>query len=202
MRNKKVLEMTSMAMFIAIIFVMALVPYLGYIQVFAISATIIHTPVIIGALFGGRKFGLGLGLAFGVSSFLVAIMRGATPFDLMFINPILSVLPRILFGLLIWYVYALLKRFMKTEVSAVFLTFLIASILHTILVMGTALLLTPFYEDVLGAELFNFILTALPLIALIEALFAALVGTPIVMRLMESNLFNRERQETLESINE
>ncbi len=202
MRDKKVLEMTSMAMFIAIIFVMALVPYLGYIQIFAVSATIIHTPVIIGALFGGKRFGLTLGFAFGVSSFLVAIMRGATPFDLMFINPILSILPRIIFGLLIWYVYALLARVIKSKVTLIFLTFILSSVFHTILVMGTAMILTPFYEDVLGSELFSFILTTLPLIALVETLFAAFVGTPIVMRLMESNLFSRERQDTIQSINE
>ncbi len=200
MRDKKVLEMTSMAMFIALIAVMALVPYLGFIQVFAISATIIHTPVIIGTLFGGRKVGLGLGLAFGLSSWIVAMMRASTPFDLMFLNPILSVVPRIIFGLSIWYIFVLVNRLVKNKTASIALTFVLSTLLHTVLVMGTALVLSPFYEEVLGEALFQFIITTLPAIALLEIVFATLVGTPIVMRLMQADLFNEQRQETLQQL--
>ena len=57
MRNTKTTELVLTALFAAIIIIMAFTP-LGYIPLVIINATIIHIPVILGALFCGFVFGL------------------------------------------------------------------------------------------------------------------------------------------------
>ena len=60
MRNNKTAELVLTALFAAIIIIMAFTP-LGYIPLVVINATIIHIPVILGALFCGPKKGGFLG---------------------------------------------------------------------------------------------------------------------------------------------
>jgi len=73
-KREQTRQMTILAMFIAIVAVLGLVPNglggtLGFIKIApTIEATIIHIPVLIGAALLGRKFGIYLGLAFGVIS--------------------------------------------------------------------------------------------------------------------------------------
>ena len=60
--------MVTTAAIAAIIVVMASVPFLGYIPLGFMNATIIHVPVIIGAILLGPKYGAFLGLVFGGTS--------------------------------------------------------------------------------------------------------------------------------------
>lgn len=69
MRNNKTAELVLTALFAAIIIIMAFTP-LGYIPLVVINATIIHIPVILGALFCGPKKGGFLGFIFGLTSFI------------------------------------------------------------------------------------------------------------------------------------
>ena len=69
MRNTKTAELVLTALFAAIIIIMAFTP-LGYIPLVVINATIIHIPVILGALFCGPKKGGFLGFVFGLTSFI------------------------------------------------------------------------------------------------------------------------------------
>ena len=66
--EKKVLDMSLAGIFTAIIIAMSVVPFLGYIPLGFMNATIIHVPVIIGAIILGPKYGAYLGLVFGVTS--------------------------------------------------------------------------------------------------------------------------------------
>lgn len=92
----------------AITVVLGLTP-LGFIPVGPAMATIMHIPVIIGAIMGGPVVGGFVGLIFGVSSYFNAIMR-PMPTSFVFLNPIVSVLPRILIGLVSAYVYKTFKN--------------------------------------------------------------------------------------------
>ena len=56
-KTAKTKELVLMAMFTAIIIAMAFVPYFGYIPLGFMNATIIHIPVIIGAIVLGPKKG-------------------------------------------------------------------------------------------------------------------------------------------------
>ena len=79
--EKKVLDMSLAGIFTAIIIAMSVVPFLGYIPLGFMNATIIHVPVIIGAIILGPKYGAYLGLVFGVTSLVKAtITPGVTSF--------------------------------------------------------------------------------------------------------------------------
>lgn len=69
MTKSKSYELVLTALFTAIIVIMAFTP-LGYIPLVVINATIIHIPVILGAIFCGPKKGAFLGFVFGLTSFI------------------------------------------------------------------------------------------------------------------------------------
>jgi len=100
---KNTKELVFLSMFSAIILMMSLIPNLGFILLFpGISITIIHIPVLVGVMIVSRKQAILLGLMFGLGSLFAALMRASTPIELAFINPLISVLPRILFA---WFAY-------------------------------------------------------------------------------------------------
>ena len=82
--EKKVLDMSLAGIFTAVIIAMSVVPFLGYIPLGFMNATIIHVPVIIGALLLGPKYGAYLGLVFGLTSPCDAYAYG----DLLCIQPL------------------------------------------------------------------------------------------------------------------
>jgi uncharacterized membrane protein len=132
-KKERIREMTILGLFIAIIVVMGMVPFLGFIPIFGLSATIVHIPVLIGAVLLGRKNGIILGLAFGV----VSLIRGATSvgFDFVFIFPWVSVLPRLIFGLIIYDVYRLFNKVIRVRIVALIVSFIVLSLIHSLLVL-------------------------------------------------------------------
>lgn len=66
-------------------------------------ATIMHIPAIIGAIMEGPMVGALIGLIFGVWS----LMRGGS---VMFADPIIAILPRVLIGIVSYYVYLPLRK--------------------------------------------------------------------------------------------
>lgn len=63
-RSASIRSMVLLAMFTAIIILMAFTP-IGYIDLPIIKATLIHVPVIVGAVLMGPKKGAFLGFVFG-----------------------------------------------------------------------------------------------------------------------------------------
>lgn len=104
------------ALFIAIIIVMTAVPYTGYIEYVpgGINMTTLHIPVIIGAVFLGWKYGALLGCVWGVTCVVKAFLTPG-PGNVPFQNPMISVLPRIIVGIVAGLVFALVSgRFGKS----------------------------------------------------------------------------------------
>ena len=62
--------LVQMAIFAALIVVLAFTPFIGYIPLGFTRATIIHIPVIMGSLMLGPKKGAALGGVFGLTSFI------------------------------------------------------------------------------------------------------------------------------------
>lgn len=129
MKNEKTYELVLTALFTAIIVIMAFTP-LGYIPLVVINATIIHIPVILGALFLGPKKGAFLGFVFGLTSFINNTFKAATASAFVF-SPVLAYnvvgvsgifkslyicfVPRILVGVVPYFVYILIRRALKSE---------------------------------------------------------------------------------------
>lgn len=137
MRDPKIKQMAYDAMFLAIIILMTFVPYLGYIQIGPISFTLVHIPVLIGSALFGWKRGLLYGLFFGLGSLIKATTLPGT-IDFLFVNPLVSVLPRLIFGLASGGLFSLLRHFQKLLNKGIILSIssLLLTILHTFLVLS------------------------------------------------------------------
>lgn len=105
---------------------------LGFIPVptAAGSATIMHIPVIIGAVIEGPIAGALIGLIFGLASFI----RGAAFFS----DPLVAILPRILIGVVAAYSY-LWTRDMITKMGSVIFAAIMGTATNTIGVLSLAL---------------------------------------------------------------
>ncbi|RKD33868.1 ECF transporter S component [Thermohalobacter berrensis] len=82
---------------------------IGFIPVGPTRATIMHIPVIIGAIMEGPLVGAMVGAIFGLFSIIQAITN-PTPISFVFLNPLVSVLPRILIGITAYYSYIFFKK--------------------------------------------------------------------------------------------
>ncbi|SMC21455.1 Uncharacterized membrane protein [Clostridium acidisoli DSM 12555] len=105
----------------------------GYIKLPILQATIMHVPVIIGAIIEGPIVGMCIGLIFGVSS-IIQNMTTPTLLSFALINPLVSVFPRILIGIISYFAYKLIpikNETVKTAVGAA-----MGSITNTVGVLG------------------------------------------------------------------
>ena len=153
-RNEKTLGLVQVGLFTAIIFVLAMVPGLGYIPLGIVRATTIHIPVIIGSLVLGPKKGAVLGGMFGLTSIINnTINPTATSFVF---SPILAMemggmkgaamsfvicfIPRILIGIIPYYVYAGIRKWLKkgnaSMITALGTAAVAGSLTNTLLVMN------------------------------------------------------------------
>lgn len=105
----------------------------GFIPWGGVSLTIMHVPVIIGAVLEGPVVGLVIGLIFGVFSLIQAAVAPNGPADVWFTNPLLSVLPRLFIGPVAWLAWTALKRW---PVAGLIAAGLVGSITNTLLVLG------------------------------------------------------------------
>ncbi len=111
----------------------------GFIPWFAgVSLTIMHVPVIIGAILEGPVVGLFIGLIFGVFSMIQAAVAPNGPTDVWFTNPLLSVLPRLFIGPLAYLSWKALERW---AVLGLIVTGVFGSLVNTILVLGMIVVL-------------------------------------------------------------
>ncbi|MBN1617405.1 MAG: ECF transporter S component [Spirochaetales bacterium] len=97
------------------------------------SLTILHIPAIIGAILEGPVVGAGIGAIFGAFSFFQASTSPASPIDFAFRNPLVSLLPRILFPILTWAIFYFGSKI--KILPAVVVASVAGTIIHTILVL-------------------------------------------------------------------
>lgn len=135
MKNKLIQRMTIDALFIALIIIFTFVPFLGYITVGVVSITTIHVLVILGAMLFGWKEGLLFGFTFGLFSLIKAASMPVSAGDALFLNPLISIMPRIIFGGVSGLLFDLIKKikepklvFSLTAVNAIF-----SCLLHTVI---------------------------------------------------------------------
>ena len=142
------LGMVQVALFAALIIILAFTPFLGYIPLGFTRATIIHIPVIIGSLMLGPKKGAFLGFVFGMTSFINNTMNPTatsfvfTPFfELGEVqggigSVIICFVPRILVGVVPWYVYRGLERIFGKQMLSLAAAGIAGALTNTLLVMN------------------------------------------------------------------
>lgn len=150
-RESKTRKLVLAAVFVAIIIVMAFTPF-GYIPLGFMNATIIHVPVIIGAIILGPKYGGILGGVFGLTSLWKnTYMPNATSFVFSpFIkigefggnawSLVICMVPRILIGIVAYYAYRTLMKLLRNrkgkKVIALAAAGVAGSLTNTLLVMN------------------------------------------------------------------
>ena len=185
------IRMTQLALLIAIELIMAVTP-LGYIMIPPISATLMHIPVIVGALVMGPKAGAALGTVFGLTSLWKASTQATSPVDLAFSpfvsgKPIQSLImcmgPRILLGVIAALLFkAFIKTFHGKERISIGLSAVLATICHTVMVLG---LLAIFFSE-FGMGVMTVVLSLVTVSSACEMLCAAVISIAVCIPLRRS----------------
>lgn len=100
-------NLTTVGILGAIVIMLGLTP-LGFIPLGVLTITSLHIPVIIAGILEGPVVGGLVGLIFGFFSLFNAMTR-PTPISFVFYNPLISIMPRILIGVVTGIVYRALK---------------------------------------------------------------------------------------------
>ena len=127
-------ELTIVGMLTGITMLLGLTGY-GFIPLPMMKATILHVPVIIGALAAGPRVGAMVGFLFGCFSIFQAITSPVL-LSFAFLNPLISVLPRVLIGIGAYYIYKALSQVISRKAIAVGIAAFAGSMINTIGVMG------------------------------------------------------------------
>lgn len=128
----KLRKLVIIGMLSGICMVLGLTGY-GFIPLPTTKATIMHLPVIIGAILEGPIVGMAIGLIFGLFS-IFQNLSAPTLLSFAFINPLVSVLPRILIALTAYATYRVIAK--KSETLGVGVGALVGSLTNTIGVLG------------------------------------------------------------------
>ncbi|MEF9970627.1 MAG: ECF transporter S component [Ruthenibacterium sp.] len=200
--SPKALDLAQLALFSAIVIVLAFTPFLGYIPLGITKATIIHIPVIIGSILLGPKKGAILGALFGATSLISNTISPTlasftfSPFYSggNFWSLVVCFVPRILVGVVPYFVYRGIKKLQKSEKASEVLPLAVAglagSMTNTLLVMHLILLFFgDSYAQVKGVAvqaLYGFILTIIGVNGAPEAMVAMLFTVVIVKALFRA----------------
>jgi uncharacterized membrane protein len=107
---------------------------LGFIPFAPFSITIMHIPVILGAVLEGPVVGVVIGFLFGLSSLIQAIIAPIDPSSPLFTDPLISILPRLFIGPAAWLAYQGIRRI--DEIVALAVAGAAGALTNTILVLG------------------------------------------------------------------
>lgn len=196
MKNTRTLTMAQLALFSAIIVILTFTPFVGYIPLGITRATIIHIPVIIGSILLGPKKGAFLGFVFGLTSLLNNTINPTitsftfTPFyaggNLW--SLVVCFVPRILVGVVPYFVYLGVKKLTHRETLPLMLSGLAGSMTNTVLVMGMIWL---FFgnayaqaKEVPVATLYQVILGVVGVNGVLEAIVAAILTAAVTGALL------------------
>ena len=135
-RRSNAYHISILAVLIAIVIIQNVVPFFGYIPILGLSLTTIHVTVIVAAVVLGPKDGAIVGAAWGLIDWLRAFIAPTSALaPLVFTNPLVSVVPRILIGVVAGWVFIALKKRVSTQLSLT-LAGVAGSLTNTLLVLG------------------------------------------------------------------
>lgn len=148
----------------ALIVVMTIVPYTGYIYYGLIEITTLHIVVAVGAVLLGWEYGAVLGFVWGVTCMLRALTN---PLWALFVNPLISLVPRVLVGIVGGLAASGFRKLGLRSGLVASLSAAAATLTNTVLVLS-------------ALKLFSTLLTGTPLLGTI---YATLIGVNGVIEL-------------------
>ena len=187
-------SLVKLSLFAGIIFILGVTPF-GFIPLGVFKIVTIHIAVIIGSIILGPKKGAFLGFIFGLTSFIMAHLQPSV--TSYFFSPIISgnlfslivcFIPRILVGIIPYFVFKLLKKCMNINISLT-LSGLIGSLVNTVLVLSFIyIFFAEKYAEVLNTTLDNLIIiifTSVGVNATLEALASSILVLTICKALFK-----------------
>ena len=186
-RNDNLVNLVTLALLMALIFLMGQTP-LGLIPLGFCNVTLLVIPVAVGTLFMGLKYGVLLGLTFGATSFVSALLRPSTLVGTLMgaslpMVIVMTFLPRLMVPVVIHFVHKAMAH--KLEKTGLAVAAACGSLTNTILYLGLMLI---FYM-ICGIDN-TAVLTAIGATAggagPLEAVAAALITPPIVLALRKA----------------
>lgn len=184
-----ILVLAQLGILIALQAVLAFTP-LGFIIIPPLPAvTLMHIPVIIGAVLLGPFYGGTLGLSFGIMAMIRATTSGS-PIDMLFSpftspNPVASIVmcivTRILLGVIAGYLFIWLKKlkWCKSDFAAIPITSAVATICHTVMVLGC---LWAFFDQLALKDVF---MSVIAINGLLEIAAAMVITTAVCKPLLK-----------------
>ena len=141
----------------ALIIVMTVVPFTGYINYGLVEITTLHIVVAVGAVMLGWQYGAVLGFVWGVTCMLRALTN---PLWAPFVNPLISLVPRIVVGIVGGLTASGLRKLRLRSGLVAALSAAAATLTNTVLVLS-------------ALKLFSAVLEGAPLLGTI---YATLIG--------------------------
>jgi len=189
-RNQQIADLILAALIAVITIIMIFVPNMGFIVIGPVAITTVHIPVLVGAVILGRKYGTILGAIFGIGSMIQAFLLLTTHAP--FTNPLVSVVPRILFGLLTAVIYSVLHRAIKNKYVAIPITMGLGTLIHSILVLPILYVVIKsnfyFFPDesifAINQNIFSFIYGIFVANSVLEIVLGIIVGTAVTIPLL------------------
>ena len=176
------------ALMTAITILLAYTP-LGMIPTPMVSASISHVPTIILAILEGPFAGALMGCIFGLCTLIKAFTMPAGVLDPLFMNPLVSVLPRILIGLTSYYSYRLLGAALgritgKLELVSVGLGAAVGSLTNSIGCLGMIYFIyAPFVLEKTGDTAAALFWTVVSTFGLVEMAICVIITVPVAAAL-------------------
>lgn len=178
-------KLTLIGLLTALTILLGLTP-LGYIPFGVIRVTTLHIPTIIGAIVSGPLVGGLVGLSFGLFSLFQNLTAPTSILFFMFLNPLVSVLPRVLIGVGTGYLYIFFKKINFTSRVVPFIVGGSGAIINTVGVLGMAYIFFAsrisevFKGENAGKILFGIASMNLPFEILATTIIVGLVSIPLL----------------------
>lgn len=176
--------MVVTAFMIALTVVMAMTP-VGMIRLPVVSVTIAHLPILITAVVFGLAPGLAVALAFGGISLFIALTAPSSILDPFFVNPLISILPRLLIPVTTYFVYRGLSKALggakSGDALACGIAVAVGNLTNT---FGVYTMLYLVYAgkimEVTGKSALTLIVTAISTTTVIKCIVIVVVAVPVV----------------------
>lgn len=192
--KKRLRKMVVLTLLVAIIVVQNIVPFLGYIPIGPLSITVIPVTVAVAAVILGPRAGALIGGIWGVIDWLRAFCWPTSPLAaLVMVNPVVSVLPRVLVGVVAGMVFRRLGRQHRQLGAAVAAGS--GALTNTVLVLGFIYLLYRGHAHALYGvavhALLPYLLTVVATNGIPEVVLAMMVVPPITWALAQRGFGDR-----------
>lgn len=174
-------SLVKLSMGISIIIIMTFTP-LGHLPGL-LAITIVHVPVIIGAILYGPKVGTILGLSMGLASLTKSIVAPTSPLNEFFRNPLVSVLPRLAIGLAAYLAYTQVIKLTRNKSIATAMGALFGSLANTVCTLGMLYIVYANQITALNSQIpaHQLIISIALSNGILEMISTAIISVPIIL---------------------